>query len=146
MGWRECESKKLKRNQHHSAPFPCPDPLWFICYKCGFLGKILFGGFLQLKSSWDIINIQNLFPRPPTLYCPGEGLRILVLWPHTWSTESYFLGKEHAFLISFLRHSHSYYRLKNTCLNHVTSGEIEALLGEVPGSGSPGGCWKDWLV
>lgn len=28
--------------------------------------------------------------------------------------------------------------------NHVTSGDIEALFGEMPGLGSPRGCWKVW--
>jgi hypothetical protein len=35
--------------------------------------------------------------------------------------------------------------VENHVWDHFSSGETEALLSEVPGSGSPGGCWRGCL-
>lgn len=66
--------------------------------------------------SWKVVGtswISNIYFLDHLSYCPGWGLRTLIPGPQARSTDSYFMGKGHVFLISVLRHFHSCYGLKH---------------------------------
>lgn len=126
--------KHLRRSQHHSVPFARPELLQFMRWIYGFYIKwYLEEDFCSSKIIW---NYQYLTFGPQTVRLPRARVKSadfltppMICWiPFSWERT--------CILNQFLRGFLFMLTSKEHASNHFTSGKVETLLGDVPGSGA----------